>query len=173
MNKLGYGMNKVLESRRKIVNCTYFRQSDFTWVDHSFNVSPIDIDRIHNCVTFRSRRELPKYKELCISLATDGMLHPLILIENTPDNWDRACLGVEPTYLNTYENKDYLCLVGNQRLDFAIQYKYCLVDSIIVPDFPSMHAAQLILQEGKIVHDKSQKRVQKKQSNNRKSKTRV
>lgn len=146
-------MNKHLEAKMEEVKAGYF--SGLSYEENLFTSAPIHLKTIYNIVTCESRRAMHSYEKLCISLATEGMKHPCIIIENTPENYERACYGVKESYISTksMENEKWLALTGNSRITFANDYEYNFVDCFIVDSFIYMHAIQLILQNGVIEHD--------------------
>ena len=148
-------MNKVLKSRIQKVTASYFDSSTLSFIEKTFKAEEIAIGMIHNCVTIESRKNMPGYKELQLSLVTEGMKDPIIVINNDTNNWNRAIQGVKSEYINNESRryKNCLALTGNSRLACAEEYKYDYIDCIVVPNFVFMHSVQLKLQNGVIKHE--------------------
>ena len=148
-------MNKHLRAKRQSMNACYFNEYDFKLYENNFEAAPIKVKNIFSAVTCESRIAMSGFNNLHVSLATKGMLDPLIVIANNEENYNRACVRVYPEYINTDMDlsREWLALTGNSRLVFAEGYKYDTVDCFIVPNFVYMHALQLAMQDGVIKHE--------------------
>lgn len=147
-------MNKHLKS--KIRECTGYYLTD-TVIKNYCVAAPIRLKTIYNLVTCESRRAMKGYKDLCDSLAQDGMQQPCIIIELTIENLALAKRQVKVDYLSikSTENCVWLALNGNSRITFANDYLYDTIDCFKVHNIPGFHSIQLELQKGKIIHDMS------------------
>jgi hypothetical protein len=80
-----------------------------------------------------------------------GLLHPIIVIDNSKYNYNMAIRQVSKDLLLPFDsNKPLLAYTGNQRIVIARKWKYSYISTIIMPDVHWAHAAQLHIQNGKI-----------------------
>ena len=90
------------------------------------------------------------------SIMTAGLQTPLILINNTQENYDLAIRGIRPDLIQPRdESKSFLCYAGNQRLTAIKKLGYDTVHCLFVEDIHWAHAVHLVLQKGKIINESS------------------
>lgn len=80
-----------------------------------------------------------------------GLLHPIIVIENTKFNYKMAIRQITPDLILPYDvEKPLLAYTGNQRIEIAKKWRYSYISTLIMPDVHWAHAAQLQIQDGKV-----------------------
>lgn len=90
------------------------------------------------------------------SIMTGGLQTPLILIDNTQENYDLAIRGVRPDLIQPRDtSRPFLCYAGNQRLTAIKKLGYDTVHCLFVEDIHWAHAVHLVLQKGKIINESS------------------
>ena len=93
-------------------------------------------------------REMAKLK---YDIIKKGLLHPIIVIENTKYNYQMAIRQVSKDLILPFDNtKPFLAYTGNQRIVIARKWKYSYISTLIMPDVHWAHAAQLHIQNGKV-----------------------
>ena len=80
-----------------------------------------------------------------------GLLHPIIVIENTKANYTMAMRQVTEDLILPFDStKSLLAYTGNQRIVIAKKWRYSYISTIKMPDVHWAHAAQLQIQNGKV-----------------------
>ena len=80
-----------------------------------------------------------------------GLLHPIIVIENTEYNYKMAIRQITEDLILPFDRKKpLLAYTGNQRITIAKKWRYSYISTIIMPDVHWAHAAQLQIQNGKV-----------------------
>ena len=80
-----------------------------------------------------------------------GLLHPIIVIENTEHNYKMAIRQITEDLILPFDSKKpLLAYTGNQRITIAKKWRYSYISTIIMPDVHWAHAAQLQIQNGKV-----------------------
>jgi len=80
-----------------------------------------------------------------------GLLHPIIVIENTEYNYKMAIRQITEDLILPFDSKKpLLAYTGNQRITIAKKWRYSYISTIIMPDVHWAHAAQLQIQNGKV-----------------------
>ena len=89
--------------------------------------------------------------KLKYDIVREGLLHPIIVIDNTEENYEMAIRQITPDLIQPFDNtKPYLAYTGNQRILIAKKWKYRYISSIVMPDVHWAHAAQIQIQDGKV-----------------------
>ncbi len=80
-----------------------------------------------------------------------GLLHPIIVIENTEHNYNMAIRQITEDLILPFDSeKPLLAYTGNQRITIAKKWRYSYISTLIMPDVHWAHAAQLQIQNGKV-----------------------
>jgi len=80
-----------------------------------------------------------------------GLLHPLIVINNTEHNYNMAIRQITEDLILPFDSKKpLLAYTGNQRIAIAKKWRYSYISTLIMPDVHWAHAAQLQIQNGKV-----------------------
>jgi hypothetical protein len=80
-----------------------------------------------------------------------GLTHPIIVIENTESNYKMAIRQITEDLIIPFDSKKpLLAYTGNQRLTIAKKWRYRYISALIMPDVHWAHAAQLLIQNGKV-----------------------
>ena len=89
------------------------------------------------------------YKTLWKDIAYNGMRDPIIIIQNTTDNYFMAIRNITPDLILPFDpNRPYLAYTGNQRIALAEWKKFSHISTVEMPDDHWAHAAHLKLQDG-------------------------
>ena len=93
----------------------------------------------------RSQQE--GYSELRRDIEENGFKNPIIIIENTFENYNLAIRRVTKRFVRQYINahRMYLCMYGNQRIDIALDLRIFHLNAILAPNVEWAHAIQLHL----------------------------
>jgi hypothetical protein len=93
------------------------------------------------------RSEQDGYGELRRDVEENGFIDPIIVIENTYDNYNLAIRRVTKRFVRPYINayRTYLCMYGNQRIDIALDLRIFHLNAILAPNVEWAHAIQLKL----------------------------
>ena len=93
------------------------------------------------------RSEQAGYDELRRDVKKNGFKNPIVIIKNTPENYELAIRRVTKEFVNPYINqhRTYLCMYGNQRIDIALDLRIFHLDAIIADNVEWSHAIQLKL----------------------------
>ena len=93
------------------------------------------------------RAEQDGYPELRRDVEENGFIKPIVIIENTFENYNLAIRRVTKRFVREYINahRVYLCMYGNQRIDIALDLRIFHLDAIIADNVEWSHAIQLKL----------------------------
>ena len=93
------------------------------------------------------RSEQDGYGELQRSVVENGFINPIVIIDNTYENYRLAIRRVTKRFVRQYINahRTYLCMYGNQRIDIALDLRIFHLDAILAPNVEWAHAIQLKL----------------------------
>ena len=93
------------------------------------------------------RSEQDGYGELRRDVEENGFINPIVIIENTYDNYNLAIRRVTKRFVRSYINayRNYLCMYGNQRIDIALDLRIFHLNAILAPNVEWAHAIQLKL----------------------------
>ena len=93
------------------------------------------------------RSEQDGYGELQRSVIESGFINPIVIIDNTYENYNLAIRRVTKRFVRSYINahRTYLCMYGNQRIDIALDLRIFHLDAILAPNVEWAHAIQLEL----------------------------
>ena len=93
------------------------------------------------------RAEQDGYGELRRDVEENGFINPIVVIENTYDNYNLAIRRVTKRFVRSYINayRNYLCMYGNQRIDIALDLRIFHLNAILAPNVEWAHAIQLKL----------------------------
>ena len=93
------------------------------------------------------RAEQDGYPELRRDVEENGFIKPIVIIENTFENYNLAIRRVTKRFVREYINahRVYLCMYGNQRIDIALDLRVFYLNAILAPNVESAHAIQLKL----------------------------
>ena len=96
------------------------------------------------------RKELKGYDNLKYSILCDGMKTPIILLNNTKENWLMAIRQVKREYLVDYDEWDtyakYIAYSGNQRIEVAKEQEFGKISCMLAEDVHWAHALHLVLE---------------------------
>ena len=124
-----------------------------TMLDQNLDVMTKEFNIIHRLPLInvfqvvRERAEQEGYDELRRDVEKNGFTNPIVIIKNTPENYELAIRQVTKKLVNRYVNqhRTYLCMYGNQRIDIALSLKLFHLDAIIADNVEWAHAIQLKL----------------------------
>ena len=93
------------------------------------------------------RAEQDGYPELRRDVEENGFIKPIVIIENTFENYNLAIRRVTKRFVREYINahRVYLCMYGNQRIDIALDLRIFYLNAILAPNVEWAHAIQLKL----------------------------
>jgi hypothetical protein len=93
------------------------------------------------------RAEQDGYNELRHDVEENGFIKPIVIIDNTYDNYNLAIRRVTKRLVRSYMNayRIYLCMYGNQRIDIALDLRIFHLSAILAPNVEWAHAIQLKL----------------------------
>jgi len=96
------------------------------------------------------RKELEGYENLKDSILSEGMKTPIILLNNTKENWLMAIRQVKREYLVDYDEWDtyakYIAYSGNQRIEIAKEQGAGKISCMLAEDVHWAHALYLVLE---------------------------
>jgi len=102
--------------------------------DITEDIYVIKLDDIAPAVNLRSRETLSGFSKL-EEAVLQNMYHPVVLVENTWENYSNAIetvhKGMQEGY---YPKRRYLCLFGNQRLAIASRNGYDSISAVCLKD---------------------------------------
>ena len=94
------------------------------------------------------RSEQDGYDKLRQDVEENGFIKPIIIINNTIENYNLAIRKVNKSFVRFWqEHKPYLCIYGNQRIDIALKLRIFHLDAILTPNIEWAHAAYLKINE--------------------------
>jgi hypothetical protein len=94
------------------------------------------------------RSEQDGYDELQRDVEENGFIKPIVIINNTIENYNLAIRKVNKSFVRFWqEHKPYLCIYGNQRIDIALKLGIFYLDAILTPNIEWAHAAYLKINE--------------------------
>ena len=94
------------------------------------------------------RSEQDGYDELQQDVKDNGFIKPIVIINNTIENFNLAIRKVNKSFVRFWqEHKPYLCIYGNQRIDIALKLKIFHLDAILTPNIEWAHAVYLKINE--------------------------
>ena len=95
------------------------------------------------------RSEQKGYNKLRQDIEENGFRKPIIIINNTIENYGLAIRKVNMSYVRYWVNKDkpYLCVYGNQRIDIAMKLGFSSIDAILAPNIEWAYAIHLKINE--------------------------
>ena len=95
------------------------------------------------------RSEQKGYNKLRQDIEENGFRKPIIIINNTIENYGLAIRKVNMSYVRYWVNKDkpYLCVYGNQRIDIAMKLGFSSLDAILAPNIEWAYAIHLKINE--------------------------
>jgi hypothetical protein len=95
------------------------------------------------------RSEQKGYNKLRQDIEENGFRKPIIIINNTIENYGLAIRKVNMSYVRYWVNKDkpYLCVYGNQRIDIAMKLGFSSIDAILASNIEWAYAIHLKINE--------------------------
>ena len=110
-----------------------------------FETERIPLIQVFQVVGKRSEQE--GYSELRRDVEENGFIKPIVIINNTYDNYNLAIRRVTKRFVRSYINahRVYLCMYGNQRIDIALDLRIFHLNAILAPNVEWAHAIQLKL----------------------------
>ena len=94
------------------------------------------------------RSEQDGYDELQQDVKDNGFIKPIVIINNTIENYNLAIRKVNKSFVRFWqEHKPYLCIYGNQRIDIALKLKIFHLDAILTPNIEWAYAVYLKINE--------------------------
>ena len=94
------------------------------------------------------RSEQDGYDELRRDVEENGFIKPIVIINNTIENYNLAIRKVNKSFVRfCQEHKPYLCIYGNQRIDIALKLKIFHLDAILTPNIEWAYAVYLKINE--------------------------
>ena len=94
------------------------------------------------------RSEQDGYDELQQDVKDNGFIKPIVIINNTIENYNLAIRKVNKSVVRFWqEHKPYLCIYGNQRIDIALKLRIFHLDAILTPNIEWAHADYLKINE--------------------------
>ena len=110
-----------------------------------FKTERIPLVQVFQVVGKRSEQD--GYSELRRDVEENGFINPIVIINNTYDNYNLAIRRVTKRFVRSYINahRVYLCMYGNQRIDIALDLRIFHLDAILAPNVEWAHAIQLKL----------------------------
>ena len=111
----------------------------------NFKTERIPLIQVFQVVGKRSEQD--GYSELRRDVEENGFIKPIVIIDNTYENYNLAIRRVTKRLVREYINahRVYLCMYGNQRIDIALDLRIFHLDAIIAPNVEWAHAIQLKL----------------------------
>ena len=110
-----------------------------------FKTERIPLIQVFQVVGKRSEQD--GYSELRRDVEENGFIKPIVIIDNTYENYNLAIRRVTKRFVRDYINahRVYLCMYGNQRIDIALDLRIFHLDAIIADNVEWSHAIQLKL----------------------------
>ena len=111
-----------------------------------FKTERIPLIQVFQVVGKRSEQD--GYGELRRDVEENGFIKPIIIINNTIENYNLAIRKVNKSFVRFWqEHKPYLCIYGNQRIDIALKLKIFHLDAILTPNIEWAYAVYLKINE--------------------------
>ena len=110
-----------------------------------FKTERIPLIQVFQVVGKRSEQD--GYSELRRDVEENGFIKPIVIIDNTYENYNLAIRRVTKRFVRQYINahRVYLCMYGNQRIDIALDLRIFYLNAILAPNVEWAHAIQLKL----------------------------
>ena len=110
-----------------------------------FKTERIPLIQVFQVVGKRSEQD--GYGELRRDVEENGFIKPIVIINNTYENYNLAIRRVTKRFVREYINahRVYLCMYGNQRIDIALDLRIFHLDAVLAPNVEWAHAIQLKL----------------------------
>lgn len=110
-----------------------------------FKTERIPLIQVFQVVGKRSEQD--GYSELRRDVEENGFIKPIVIIDNTYENYNLAIRRVTKRFVRDYINahRVYLCMYGNQRIDIALDLRIFYLNAILAPNVEWAHAIQLKL----------------------------
>ena len=110
-----------------------------------FKTERIPLIQVFQVVGKRSEQD--GYSELRRDVEENGFIKPIVIINNTYENYNLAIRRVTKRFVREYINahRVYLCMYGNQRIDIALDLRIFYLNAILAPNVEWAHAIQLKL----------------------------
>ena len=110
-----------------------------------FKTERIPLVQVFQVVGKRSEQD--GYSELRRDVEENGFINPIVIINNTYENYNLAIRRVTKRFVREYINahRVYLCMYGNQRIDIALDLRIFYLNAILAPNVEWAHAIQLKL----------------------------
>ena len=110
-----------------------------------FKTERIPLVQVFQVVGKRSEQD--GYSELRRDVEENGFINPIVIINNTYENYNLAIRRVTKRFVREYINahRVYLCMYGNQRIDIALDLRIFHLNAILAPNVEWAHAIQLKL----------------------------
>ena len=116
-------------------------------LEKEFNVI-INLPLINVFQIVGKRSEQDGYDELQQDVKDNGFIKPIVIINNTIENYNLAIRKVYKSFVRFWqEHKPYLCIYGNQRIDIALKLKIFHLDAILTPNIEWAYAVYLKINE--------------------------
>ena len=110
----------------------------------NFKTERIPLIQVFQVVGKRSEQD--GYSELRRDVEENGFIKPIVIINNTIENYNLAIRKVNKSFVRFWqEHKPYLCIYGNQRIDIALDLRIFYLNAILAPNVEWAHAIQLKL----------------------------
>ena len=122
-------------------------------LDENLNMMTREFEVIHQLPLIQvfqvvgKRSEQDGYGELRRDVEENGFIKPIVIIDNTYENYNLAIRRVTKRFVRDYINahRVYLCMYGNQRIDIALDLRIFYLNAILAPNVEWAHAIQLKL----------------------------
>ena len=135
-------MNLLKAKQADIVKTFFWKEGSL--LEENFVVQNIDMADI--AIPVGEREDQPGYETVAHSLKIYGLFFPIILLENTRENYDKSVEFVTPRLiLPYYKAAPWLAFTGGQRITAARSLGFTSISAIIVPDIHWAHSAQLAI----------------------------
>lgn len=106
----------------------------------------VDVEMADIAIPVGLREDQPGYETVAHSLKIYGLHFPIILLENTRENYDKSVEFVTPRLvLPYYAPASWLAFTGGQRITAARHLGYTEISAIIVPDIHWAHSAMVAI----------------------------
>ena len=106
---------------------------DLEFLSRQWESLNIKISSIAAHVGFREKE--PGYEKLKEEIVQSGMKYPIVLLENTFENYVGCCQNVRPDCILPHDpSRIWIAAAGNQRLQIAREENFFSISAIIAPD---------------------------------------
>lgn len=113
-------------------------------LEENFIVQNIEMADI--AIPVAEREDQPGYETVAHSLKIYGLFFPIILLENTRENYDKSVEFVTPRLILPFnKTASWLAFTGGQRITAARSLGFTSISAIIVPDIHWAHSAMLAI----------------------------